>query len=169
MPKIIENLREQLLREAEKQISEQGYKSTTIRSVAASCGVAVGTVYNYFKSKDILIASFILKDWIECIENIAAQPKENRQYYIHYIYLSLSKFAAKYERLFSDKDAKDAFSLSLVERHAQLRAQLADLILPICNMDDYFLAEYVAEALLTWTMAGKSFNSIYELLPEKIK
>ena len=50
MPKIIENLRSQRLSEAKKQISERGYKNTTIRSVASGCGVAVGTVYNYFKS-----------------------------------------------------------------------------------------------------------------------
>ena len=68
MPKIIENVRHQLLTEAKRQISERGYKSTTIRSVAAECGVAVGTVYNYFKSKDILIASFILED--ACLESI---------------------------------------------------------------------------------------------------
>ena len=76
MPKIIENLREELLAEAKKQIAERGYKNTTIRSVAAECGIAVGTVYNYFKSKDMLIASFILVDWLECVRSIAAQPKD---------------------------------------------------------------------------------------------
>ena len=64
MPKIIENIREALLVEAKRQIAERGYQNTTIRSVAKECGVAVGTVYNYFKSKDMLIASFILEDWI---------------------------------------------------------------------------------------------------------
>ena len=33
----------------------------TVRSVAAGCGVAVGTVYNYFSSKDMLIAAFMLE------------------------------------------------------------------------------------------------------------
>ena len=63
MPKIIENLREQLLAEAKKQTSEQGYAKTTIRSVAGACGVGIGTVYNYFESKDVLIASFMVEDW----------------------------------------------------------------------------------------------------------
>jgi AcrR family transcriptional regulator len=169
MPKIIENIREQLLCEAKKQLTTVGYKNTTIRSVAGACGVAVGTVYNYFKSKDYLIASFILNDWKECMESISAQPKENRRFYLEYVHLSLRKFSYQYKALFSDEEAKQAFSTAFTERHMLLRSQLASLILPICPRDDVFLAEYVAEAILTWTMAGKSFDSIYELLPTQIK
>ena len=167
MPKIIENLREELLAEAKKQIAERGYKNTTIRSVAAECGIAVGTVYNYFKSKDMLIASFILADWLECVRSIAAQPKENKRQYLNFIHLSLLKFEEKYSVLFTDRDAMAAFSSAWGERHGQLRAQLAELIMPIA--DESFTAEFVAEAMLTWTTGGRSFEEIYTLLPEKIK
>lgn len=169
MPKIIENISEQLMAEAKAQIAERGYKNTTIRSVASGCGVAVGTVYNYFKSKDMLIASFILKDWLECVNTISAQPKENRRLYLEFIHLSLRNFEKKYSSLFADRDAQAVFNSSFSERHGQLRAQLAKLILPICSGNDMFLAEFVAEALLTWTMAGRSFKDIYALLPEQIK
>ena len=169
MPKIIENVRNQLLEEAKRQVAERGYKNTTVRSVAGACGVAVGTVYNYFRSKDILIASFILKDWEDFVESVASQPKENRKLYLNFIYTSLNNFSYKYNALFADKDAKQTFSLAFTERHGQLRSQLAALILPVCHGNDDFLAEYVAEALLTWTMAGRSFESIYTLLPEQIK
>ena len=67
VPKIIENVREQLLEEAKRQIRENGYSKTTIRSVAGACRLGVGTVYNYFESKDMLIASFMLEDWMECL------------------------------------------------------------------------------------------------------
>ena len=70
MPKIIENLREKLLEEAKCQVMEQGYAAMTIRSVASACGVGVGTVYNYFSSKDMLVASFLLEDWLECLAGI---------------------------------------------------------------------------------------------------
>ena len=68
MPKIIENLREQLLSEAKKQVKERGYAATTVRSVAKACGLGTGTVYNYFKSKDMLIAYNIKKiiSYLEC-------------------------------------------------------------------------------------------------------
>ena len=60
MPKIIENLQEKLIHEARRQVQQKGYGSLTIRSVATACGVGVGTVYNYFASKDALVAAFIL-------------------------------------------------------------------------------------------------------------
>lgn len=167
MPKIIENLREQLLTEAEKQIRERGYKNTTIRSVAGGCGVAVGTVYNYFKSKDMLIASFILTDWLECISSIAAREKEDKREYLNYIYDSLIAFAARHTDLFTDSEAAKSFNQALSERHRMLRDQLSELIMPIAGDD--FLASFVAEAMLCWTMDGRSFEDIYELLPEKIK
>ena len=59
MPKILESVREQLLETARAQIERNGYANTTIRSVAAECGIAVGTVYNYFPSKDMLIATYV--------------------------------------------------------------------------------------------------------------
>ena len=169
MPKILENIRGQLLTEAKRQIIEQGYGNTTIRSVASGCGIAVGTVYNYFKSKDMLIASFILEDWLMCIESISSQPKENKKEYLHFIHLSLKRFEQKYTALFSDKEAKSVFNTAFSERHGQLRSQIAQLIATICPDSDKFLSEFVAEAMLTWTMAGKSFDEIYSLLPEQIK
>ena len=61
MPKIIENLESRLVEEARRQAWEGGYSAVTIRSVAAACGVGVGTVYNYFESKDALLAAFLLR------------------------------------------------------------------------------------------------------------
>ena len=94
MPKIIENLKDRLIAEAEKQIEESGYGAVTIRSVAKACGVGVGTVYNYFPSKETLIATHLLVDWKLCVDTIT----------------------------------------------------------------------HTAESLLTWSMAGKSFDTIYEIL-----
>lgn len=167
MPKKIKNIREELLREAQKQINEQGYARTTVRSVAAGCGIAVGTVYNYFKSKDMLIASFILKDWIECTGKIASHPKEDRRAYLEFIHSSLVGFKEKHKKIFTDKSAAKVFNTAFSERHVQIRGQLADLIEPLS--DRRFTAEYIAEAMLCWAMAGKSFSEIYPLLPEIIK
>ena len=170
MPKIIENLREEILAETKKQISQRGYKNTTIRSVAAECGIGVGTVYNYFRSKETLIASFVAEDWMECVKSIEAQPRENRRAYLAFIYVSLRRFSDKHRSLFSDSDAAKVFNTVFSDRHKLLRSQLAELILPICMGEDReFLSEYVAEALLTWTMAGVGFDRIYSLLPNDIK
>ena len=167
MPKIIENLREQILNEAKKQLFEQGYEKTTIRSVAQECGIAVGTVYNYFKSKDILIASLVLEDWNDCIQSIITYPKEDRRAFLEHIHISLNAFEKKHEKLFKDKEAAKTYNTVFFERHRLLRSQLSHLIIPLT--DDKFLSDFVAEALLCWTTEGKSFEEIYPFLPEQIK
>ena len=79
MPKIIENVREQLLAEAKKQVFEHGYADTTIRSVAGACGLGVGTVYNYFSSKEMLIATFVYEDWKAYLSNMQLLPNNQPQ------------------------------------------------------------------------------------------
>ena len=68
MPKIIENLENRLISEAKKQIAEAGYNAVTIRSVAKACGVGVGTVYNYFESKEALLAAFMAVAAHRCLQ-----------------------------------------------------------------------------------------------------
>ena len=75
MPKIIDNVREELLKEAKKQLIENGYSHTTIRSVARGCGIAIGTVYNYFPSKDMLIATFMMEDWNTAFSSVERVEK----------------------------------------------------------------------------------------------
>lgn len=168
MPKIIENVREMLLVEAKRQISENGYAGTTIRSVATACGLGVGTVYNYFKSKDMLIASFMLEDWQECIREMKQENASDKSSLLRGIYVSLNGFAHTHASLFRDSDAAKTFATVFAERHKLLRDQLADIIMPICekttHADKRFLAEFISESLLTWTMSGKSFEEIYSIL-----
>ena len=168
MPKIIENVREALICEAKRQIAEQGYKATTIRSVATGCGIAVGTVYNYFSSKDMLIASFILEDWISVLNTLKEESFDSPRERLFAIYSELIKFAKEHSAVFTDKDAMSVYSSSFYEKHSLLRSQLADLIAPVVIHDDGFEAEFIAESILTWTMAGKSFDEIYSVIKKII-
>lgn len=170
MPKIIENVREQLLSVAKKQIEELGYANTTIRSVAAECGLAVGTVYNYFRSKDMLIASFVLDDWNEYLKRLRGDEFTDARGALRAIYDALGDFSAKHGTLFSDPDAARVFSAVSSERHKALRSQISEIIRRICAEDaDGFTADFIAEALLTWTVAGKDFDSIFSLLSRVIE
>lgn len=169
MPKIIENVREQLLAEAKKQISERGYSRTTIRSVAGECGLAVGTMYNYFSSKDMLIASFMLEDWKSCLAQYNISAERDPEKLLRGIYSALQSFIVIYRALFSDPDAARVFASAFSERHKLLRDQLADIILPVCSGDNpSFTAQFISESLLTWTVAGASFEEIFLLLKKII-
>lgn len=170
MPKIIENIRERLLAEAKRQVNENGYSSMTIRSVATACGVGVGTVYNYFPSKDMLVASFMLEDWMLCIQMISegAEHAESVKEALYCMYQELLKYKEKYTNLFSDENAEASYMASSMQRHHMLREQLAEPIkLWTRNQDKVdaeFLAEFIAENMLTLTMAGTDFEQIASVL-----
>ncbi len=173
MPKIIENVREQLLSEAKTQIAEKGYAETTIRSVANACGLGVGTVYNYFKSKDMLIATFMAQDWQECLAKVKSCKSSEPEVILNSIFCALQEYMCRYSVLFADNDAVKVFSTVFTERHRQLRSQMAELIAPVCHVssvpDKAFLAEYMAESLLVWTVAGKPFEEQYSILRQLLK
>ena len=164
MPKIIENLEKNLIDEARRQVAQGGYAGVTIRSVAAACGVGVGTVYNYFPSKDALLASFMLEDWKDCvkaIEETAARSTDPRPV-AESICHQLLAFARLHQAVFRDEAALRSFSGSFGGYHTVLRSQLAAPLRRFCADD--FTAEFAAEALLGWTMHGKSFDEIYGIV-----
>ena len=164
MPKIIKDLKARLMEEAKLQIETQGYSAVTIRSVAKSCGVGVGTVYNYFPSKEALVATHLLEDWTRCVDAIRAvstysdQPRPVALC----IYDQLAGFARRHEAIFRDEGAAASFAGSFSAYHGLLRAQLAEPLRKFCGSD--FAADFIAESLLTWTMAGTPFEELYGML-----
>lgn len=164
MPKIIKDLETRLKEEANRQIQEGGYSAMTIRSVAKACGVGVGTVYNYFASKEELLADFLLDDWRQCVTAInAVSTYSNSPVPVaRCIFDQLLAFSQRHTAIFMDEAAAASFSGASGKYHAMLRAQLAEPVRKFCASD--FAAEFVAEALLTWTMAGKSFDEIYGMI-----
>ena len=164
MPKIIENLESRLMAETKKQIETIGYAATTIRSVAAGCGVGVGTVYNYFSSKDDLAAAYLLEDWKNCISAIHAvsEEAEHPMPVVQCIFDQLRSFSRRHQAVFRDKEAAASFTGSFSRYHGILCSQLT---VPLERFfEDRFAAEFIAEAMLTWTMAGKEFETIYSMI-----
>lgn len=164
MPKIIENLQSRLIEEARRQIEESGYGALTIRSVAKGCGVGVGTVYNYFSSKDELIATYMLSDWNQCVAAIHAVGtcSDSPVPVLRCISNQLLAYAERHHAIFRDESAVANFAGSASRYHAMLRSQLAAPVRKFCGSD--FASEFIAEAVLTWTMAGKSFDEIYGMI-----
>lgn len=63
MPKLIENLHEKLINQSRAMLLARGYDHLNIREVADECQVAVGTVYNYFPSKEAMVGAVMMEDW----------------------------------------------------------------------------------------------------------
>ena len=164
MPKIIENLPERLADEARRQIEESGFGAMTIRSVAKGCGVGVGTVYNYYSSKEELVATFMLSDWKTCVTAIqsCADVSETLEPVLLTIYEKLRPFMEEYDPIFRDEAAAISYTGATSRYHSVLRSQIASPIRKFCRDD--FTAEFIAEAMLTWTVAGKDFDELKGVL-----
>jgi len=66
MGKILEDPKQLILNTAKNILYTEGYSSLTIRSVAKTCNLAVGTIYNYYPSKKELVVEMMLEYWNEC-------------------------------------------------------------------------------------------------------
>ena len=57
--------KEDILKTSRELIQRQGWSAINIRSVAAACGVSVGSIYNYFDSKAALVSATVESIWCE--------------------------------------------------------------------------------------------------------
>lgn len=79
MPKLLDNVREDILRATREILSEQGYKKLNIRDVAARCGIATGTFYNYFQSKQDVLSTMMAEEWNRMKRRVEAALEIERQ------------------------------------------------------------------------------------------
>lgn len=70
MPKIIENIRELILDEGKKALSNSNYRSVNIREITKACGIGTGTFYNYFKNKEQMAVAIFQRDWDMIISSV---------------------------------------------------------------------------------------------------
>lgn len=64
--------REEIIHAAKKLIIEKGYRKTSVQDITDEAGIAKGSFYTYFKSKDYLMETLL----IEKLENRSGTVKE---------------------------------------------------------------------------------------------
>ncbi len=76
------NIRENLIENAQRLIAEKGYHKTRVEDITKASGVAKGTFYNYFNSKEELISTFLkesLEKYINVLNEIVAEETTLRE------------------------------------------------------------------------------------------
>ncbi len=169
----MENLRERLIEETRRQLFENGYESLNIRTIAKSCHIAVGTVYNYFPSKDMLAANVVLADWQQVAEKMrqSAESCTDTLDGIGAIYGLLLSFHDLYRKIFKES-ALSPLGPAFRERHTLLCTKIAEFIgLTIDasqQTSDAFLCVFLAESLLVASNEQWSFELLAPLLQKLI-
>lgn len=130
LPKIIEDAKGAILHEARHELFEQGPKKMTIRSVASGCGVAIGTIYNYFPNKEMLMASVILEDWMVTMENMKSVCRKASSIIsgLEVIYSEIQSFLRLYEHIFKETGMPVAVKYTYSEQHDLLCSQISSIL-----------------------------------------
>lgn len=160
MPKVIEKPRERIISEASQLLRTQGYSALTVQALAKNCGMAVGTVYNYFSSKDELTIACIARDWTICagIIDTAARDAQTCDDVILCIYEQINRFGREHADVFENEAAASSVDAALYRYMWYVSGQIALPLRRFCSSDEQ--AQLIAEALITWTRTGKRLEDI---------
>jgi len=86
--------RETILEACRVIVRERGLAGVNVRSVASACGVAPGTLYNYFPGKDALVLAVTADVWSDILSSDAEKDKCDEK-----------DFASQVERAFQSAQA----------------------------------------------------------------
>lgn len=68
MPKVILNIREEIIKNAFEILKTEEFSEFNIRHIAKKCNIGTGTVYNYFASKEEIILAMVDYNF-DCVLN----------------------------------------------------------------------------------------------------
>jgi len=71
--------RKRILKVSLKQFAQQGFEQTTTRDIARDANIAVGTLFNYFPTKESIVENLVNEGCIRAAERFAAELERNGQ------------------------------------------------------------------------------------------
>ena len=163
MPKRLDQPKERMIAAArEVLLGEQGYSGLTIREIAARCGTAVGTVYNYFPSKEHLAAHVMLEDWREEMarvrEKLSASPRTAEEG-ICILYSGVLSYSRRYVQVWAQYGGKNQAAAGS-GHHQMLVKELAGYVEEILGdtsvSQEPFLPVFLAETILHFASDGET-------------
>lgn len=158
MPKILDNIREKAVAEAREELLGEGYHAMTIRRVAKSLGIGVGTLYNYFPSKEYLAAGVMLEDWQEAVRAFEAEEKpESAEEVLRRLFALVQDFTGRFQKTWFQYAEHDKSDSMRRQYHTVLVRQLSGYIAPsLKETAEPWLASFLAELVLRFASDGHS-------------
>lgn len=130
MPKRIDVSGDKILDITDYILQNDGYKALSVRKIAQMSGMATGTFYLYFPSKEVLVATTIARTWEHTTAKMKAVSSSCSDFTggIRELYLLMSAFLKKYAATFAEYSSTVGSHDTLTSRHVMLRGQLAERI-----------------------------------------
>jgi AcrR family transcriptional regulator len=155
MPKIIKDAKETIVREARALLSESNAAKLNMRTLAESAGIAAGTLYNYFPSKEDLIVAVIKEDWEKMLS--AAEKRLSSASSaikgLEIIFDAISQYTAERATLWSTIRASKKFQEKHLEYHKEMIDRISDCVrvlgMRFGFLSDKTVAPFISEVLMT--------------------
>ncbi|QGU96191.1 TetR family transcriptional regulator [Clostridium bovifaecis] len=134
------NYKERILSSAKEIALTEGMTKIDIRSVAKNCGIASGTVYNYFPSKGDLLVAVIEDFWEDAFQSIDWRSFAHNDFYtnLEKMYNILNGYLNK----FKENWLEELSFLKTHEKHLGRQKQneyfkiIINRIITMMDMDD---------------------------------
>lgn len=110
MPKIQPDVKNRVIIAAKEMLAKQSNADFTMRDIARSCDIALGTIYNYYPSKAELLVDIVAQLWNNCFTQL--RQIDNPDFYI-----SVKEFYDVY------KDALHSFMQNLMNGLSSLNKE----------------------------------------------
>ena len=175
MPKIIPELKSSLIQAARKSLLESEMHDISVRELARECGTAVGTVYNYFPSKEALIAEAMMSDWLECSYRMRkdASIEDRPLNAIRATVAALRAFTSRYNPTWKRYADKRNSMMSLEDRHNRIIAEISEIVketlIRFGLLYDRFLPEVIAELALLASRTEDGFERVAPALERMLR
>lgn len=98
--------KEKILQVSHELLTEKGVEALDIRSIAKALDVAVGTVYNYYKSQEELILELFQYSWTKTKERIEQSEFDK--------YVGFEKYKYVLEIIFEDVENRNAIGKYII-------------------------------------------------------
>ncbi|OPX44023.1 putative HTH-type transcriptional regulator YvdT [Ruminiclostridium hungatei] len=175
MPKNLTNVKEDILAVTRQMIKETGYSELNIRNIAARCGVATGTVYNYYSSKNQIIAEILLNEWNLMLRRVDQSTRHSapRIDKLKIIYDELNNFMinvhGKWFQTHPVENTEEMNVSKLNEKRKLLRNQISEKVLALVqpaaekkqhSREAVDISDIIAHVLISYSNEEAEFSRL---------
>ena len=104
MPKIIEDARRTILATVREHIQAEGWEALALRTIAARAGIAQGTIYNYFSSREQIAFTVVGEDFSALLARVTdlseGRVATNRA--LRTLFAEFRSFMAVYQKIWEE-------------------------------------------------------------------